>query len=119
MRYDALRADFYFRHLPSAWIFGTWGIIHLLLTGMLFYQFTETGYHTVVEGIGWRFPMLCILTAIFSGLANSSTSHSKTALVLSILAFVTIIFVGATVSHIYRSIKLHHPPRTVSEDYIN
>jgi len=97
--------------IATAWIFGTWGIIHLLLIGMLIYQFTETGYHTVVEGIGWRFPMLCVLTAIFSSLANSHSNHSSTSLVLSILAFVTIIFVGATVSHIYRSIKLHHPPK--------
>jgi hypothetical protein len=78
---------------------------------MLIYQFTEIGYHTVVQGIGWRFPMLCILTAIFSSLANAHSNHSSTSFVLSILAFVTIIFVGATVSHIYRSIKLHHPPK--------
>lgn len=94
-----------------AWIFGTWGLIHLLLIGMLFYQFTETGYHTVVEGIGWRFPLLCLMTAVFSSLSNSRSSHASTTFVLSILAFVTIIFVGATVSHIYRSIKLHHPPK--------
>lgn len=98
---------------PEPWIYGTWGIIHTLLIGLLFYQFTEIGYHTIIEGVGWRFPLLAILTAIYGGLSNSSSHDHTFSFVLSILAFVTILFVGATVSHIYRSIKIHHPPKTL------
>lgn len=98
---------------PEPWIYGVWGIIHTLLIGMLFYQFTEIGYHTVVEGIGWRFPLLCFLTALYGGLSNSSSSDAKVSFVMAILAFVIIMFVSATVSHIYRSIKIHHPPKTL------
>lgn len=95
---------------PEPWIYGVWGIIHALLLGMLIYQFSETGYHTVCKGIGWRFPLLCILTAVFGGLSNTHSNDGTVSFVTSILAFISIIFVGATVSHIYRDIKLHHPP---------
>lgn len=97
----------------SAWIYGVWGIIHALLIGMLVYQFSEIGYHTIIEGIGWRFPLLCFLTAVYGGLSNSQTTSNTWSFVMSILAFVTILFVSATVSHIYRSIKLHHPPKSL------
>lgn len=80
---------------------------------MLKHVFLLQGYHTVVQGIGWRFPLLCLLTAVYSTLSSSYANSKTTDFVISILAFVTIAFVGATVSHIYRSIKLHHPPKNL------
>ncbi len=37
---------------------------------MIIYQFTEAGSAHVVRGIGWRFPLLCILNAAYSGLSS-------------------------------------------------
>lgn len=38
-----------------------WSLVHLLLLGTMFYQFTERGKSIIVDSIGWRFAILGIL----------------------------------------------------------
>lgn len=40
-------------------------LIHLLLLGLIIYQFFPAGKRVIIDGIGWRFPLLAILNAIF------------------------------------------------------
>ncbi|KAK0548232.1 hypothetical protein OC846_004375 [Tilletia horrida] len=89
---------------PAPWIFVVWPIIHVLLLGALIYQFFPAGYGPVVETIGWRLPVLALLTSIYSGFAAGQ--HAQT--VNGILAFVTILLVAGLVSHIYRDLRIKH-----------
>ncbi|CEH11791.1 hypothetical protein CBOM_07188 [Ceraceosorus bombacis] len=102
---------------PEPWIFGTWAIIHILLIGLLVVQFTDVGHAPVIGGLGWRFPLLCVLNALYAGLssAHSSGHGSVSDFVWSLLAFIVMIFVAGSVSHIYRTIKVHYPAKTLLE----
>ncbi|KAN0064495.1 hypothetical protein ACQY0O_002123 [Thecaphora frezii] len=95
---------------PEQWLFGIWGIIHLLFLGMLIWQFSEQGSNHV-RGIGWRFPALCILNAIYAGLVTARGGESR---VYSILAFIVMLLIAGIVSHCYRSLKVHHGGRSNS-----
>ncbi|PWN47202.1 hypothetical protein IE53DRAFT_390658 [Violaceomyces palustris] len=90
---------------PEQWIFSVWPLIHFLFLGMIVYQFTQDGYNHIIKGIGWRFPGLCVLNAIYSWLY---TAHG--ARIYAILAFVVMLLIAGTVSHCYRSLKVHHTP---------
>lgn len=99
---------------PSRWIFGVWPFIHFLFLGMIIYQFTEAGSAHVVRGIGWRFPLLCILNAAYSGLSSAQLNahHDR---VYAIVAFVVMLLIAATVSHCYRSLKVHHTASNLAD----
>ncbi|CAD6889559.1 unnamed protein product [Tilletia controversa] len=94
---------------PAPWLFVVWPIIHALLLGALVYQFFPAGYGPVIETIGWRLPILALLTSIYSGFA--AAQHSQT--INSILAFVTILLVAGLVSHIYRDLRVKHENKNV------
>ncbi|GAA6003411.1 uncharacterized protein JCM10292_001574 [Rhodotorula paludigena] len=87
--------DTYFT--PEAWVFYTWTIIDVLLLGYVIYQFFD-GSHEVVHGVGWRFPLVGILNAIFVHVFV--TRHY-------IVAFIFAILVASTVSTIYYSLSAH------------
>ena len=38
-----------------------WSLVHLLLLGTMFYQFTERGKSIIIDSIGWRFAILGVL----------------------------------------------------------
>lgn len=97
---------------PESWIFGIWSVIHLGFFGMIIYQFTEGGYNHVIKGIGWRFPGLCVLNGIYSGLI---TAHDGNGRVYAILAFVVMLLIAGTVSHCYRSLKVHHTSNNLAD----
>ena len=40
-------------------------LIHLLLLGTIIYQFFDGGKQVIVDGIGWRLPLLAVLNAIY------------------------------------------------------
>ena len=40
-------------------------LIHLLLLGTIIYQFFEGGKEVIIDGIGWRFPLLAVLNAVY------------------------------------------------------
>lgn len=82
---------------------------------MLVYQFFEGGYHPIVEGVSWRFPLLCALTSLYSALVLSGNNnhHHKTQYVYGILAFVTMLLIAGVVSHIYRTIKVSYKSKNI------
>lgn len=43
-------------------------LIHLLLLGTIIYQFFDGGKQVIVDGIGWRLPLLAVLNAIYVNL---------------------------------------------------
>ena len=40
-------------------------LIHLLLLGTIIYQFFDGGKQVIIDGIGWRLPLLAVLNAIY------------------------------------------------------
>jgi len=83
---------------PSAWTFLIWSFIHFLLLGLVFYQFTNAGKVLIIDGVGWRFPLLAVLNAVYV----SVWAHGH-----YIVAFIFALFVSSAVSHIYYTIHKH------------
>lgn len=40
-------------------------LIHLLLLGTIIYQFFDGGKQVIIDGIGWRLPLLAVLNAVY------------------------------------------------------
>lgn len=53
---------------PAPWAFLIWSLIHILLLGTVIYQFFPAGKHTIIDAVGWRFPLLAVLNAIYINL---------------------------------------------------
>jgi len=92
---------------PEWWTFLIWSLIHLLLLGYIIYQFTDAGKETIIDGIGWRFPLLAVLNAIYVNVW--ARGHY-------IVAFIFALFVSSTVSHIYYVIKKYHKGETFADE---
>jgi hypothetical protein len=92
---------------PAYWTFFIWSLIHLLLLGFLIYQFTDAGKEVIVDGIGWRFPLLAVLNAIYVNVW--ARGHY-------IVAFIFALCVSSTVSHIYYLVKKHHKGRNLGDE---
>jgi len=84
---------------PSSWTFFIWSLVHFLLLGFIVYQFTDRGKEAIIDGIGWRFPLLAVLNAVYVGV----WAHGH-----YIVAFIFALWVSSSVSHIYYVIKKHH-----------
>jgi len=84
---------------PSSWTFFIWSLVHFLLLGFIVYQFTDRGKEAIIDGIGWRFPLLAVLNAVYVGV----WAHGH-----YIVAFIFALLVSSSVSHIYYVIKKHH-----------
>lgn len=84
---------------PASWAFLIWSLIHLLLLGTIFYQFTPEGKKVIIDGIAWRFAVLGVLNAAYVNLW--ATRHYA-------VAFILALCVSSTVSHIYYVIKKSH-----------
>jgi len=92
---------------PATWAFGIWSLIHLLLLGAIIYQFFPAGKRVIVDGIGYRFPLLAFLNAVYVNL----WAHQK-----YIFAFIFALLVSSTVSHIYYIIKKHHASENLNDE---
>ena len=79
-----------------------WSIIHLLLLGTMFFQFTNRGKEIIVDSISWRFALLGVFNSAFIFLW---IRHYY------ILSFAMSLFVSATVSQIYYVVKKNHGSR--------
>ncbi|EGN98822.1 hypothetical protein SERLA73DRAFT_181484 [Serpula lacrymans var. lacrymans S7.3] len=82
---------------PAPWAYFIWALIHLLLLGTIIYQFTRPGKQIIIDGLGWRFPMLGIINAMY---IYSWTIGEH----LYELFF--ILFVSSSVTYIYSIIKM-------------
>ncbi|EJD54287.1 hypothetical protein AURDEDRAFT_109989 [Auricularia subglabra TFB-10046 SS5] len=92
---------------PAWWAFYIWTVIHLLLLGFVIYQFFPDGKRVVVDGIGWRFPLLTVLNAVYINVWNRG--HY-------IVAFVFAILVSLAVSHVYYVVKRSHAPDSLNDE---
>lgn len=57
-------------------------LIHLLLLGTIIYQFFDGGKKVIIDGIGWRLPLLAVLNAVYVHVW--ATQHYVVAFVLSL-----------------------------------
>jgi len=92
---------------PAGYAFAIWSLIHLLLLGAIVYQFFDAGKRVIVDGIGWRFPLLAILQAIYVNV----WAHQH-----YIVAFIFALLVSSTVSHIYYIVKKHHASENLNDE---
>lgn len=92
---------------PSSWTFTIWSLIHLLLLGSLFYQFTDAGKKTLIDGVGWRLPLLIILNAVYVNVW--ARGHY-------IVAFIFALLVSSAVSHIYYVVKKDHKGQGLADE---
>ncbi|KAG0364858.1 hypothetical protein BC939DRAFT_482881 [Gamsiella multidivaricata] len=88
---------------PAAFTFYIWTLIHVLLGGMVIYQWFNDKVH---KAVGWHFVIVSIINAIW--LALWTAGHT-------FLAFVTLIFATGAVSFIYYRLKEQHAADTVAE----
>lgn len=95
---------------PAQWLFGIWPVINTLFFGLLFYQFTPHGGKVVTERLGWRFPALFVLNAIYNAL-YSFRGHW----VLNLLSFGVLCLVAGIVSHLYGSLRTGPESETLTE----
>ncbi|EIW85469.1 hypothetical protein CONPUDRAFT_135209 [Coniophora puteana RWD-64-598 SS2] len=90
------------------WVFGiSWSVIDLLLLGVVLYQFTPNGQRVVIDGIGWRFPALAVLNAIFVVLRAER---------VYIASFIFSLLIYACVTEIYYRLKKVHIPSSLGEE---
>jgi len=92
---------------PAPYAFAIWSLIHLLLLGYIVYQFTENGRKTIIDGIGWRFPLLAVLNVVY---VNVWTKGHY------IIAFIFALLVSSTVSHIYYVVKKYHAGEQINDE---
>ncbi|KAF8491543.1 hypothetical protein JB92DRAFT_3006028 [Gautieria morchelliformis] len=92
---------------PQAYAFGIWSLVHLLLLGAIVYQFFDEGKRIIIDGIGWRFPLLAVLNSIYVNLWGHQ---------YYILAFIFALLVSSTVSHIYYIVKKHHASENLNDE---
>ncbi|KAA1478122.1 hypothetical protein DENSPDRAFT_845319 [Dentipellis sp. KUC8613] len=92
---------------PAPWAFLIWSLIHVLLLGTIIYQFFPAGYRVIIDGIGWRLPLLGILNAIY---VNLWASHYY------VIAFIFALFVSSAITHIYYIVKKYHEPASITDE---
>jgi len=92
---------------PSIWAYGIWSLIHLLLLGLIIYQFFPSGKRTIIDGIGWRFPLLAVLNAVFLYVWAAQ---------YYIVAFIFALLVSSTVSHIYYIVRKYHVAENLNDE---
>jgi hypothetical protein len=101
---------------PAPMAFWVWSLIHLLLLGTMFFQFTERGKEIIVDSIGWRFALLGVFNTVY--IFFWSRHWYILAFVLSLYVDSSFVWrgangrlVSATVSQIYYIVKKNHSSR--------
>jgi len=92
---------------PAPYAFAIWSLIHLLLFGFIVYQFFDNGKKTIIDGIGWRFPLLAVLNLIYVNVW--AKGHY-------VVAFVFALMVSSSVSHIYYIVKKYHASENIGDE---
>jgi len=101
---------------PAPMAFWVWSLVHLLLLGTMFFQFTERGKEIIVDSIGWRFALLGVFNTVY--IFFWSRHWYILAFVLSLYVHLSFVrgdangrLVSATVSQIYYIVKKNHSSR--------
>ncbi|CAE6500719.1 unnamed protein product, partial [Rhizoctonia solani] len=88
---------------PTSYAFKIWPLIHLLWLGYIVYQFTDNGKKTVIDVMGWRFPAVAVLSAVY--LYVWAKGYYIAALVL-------INFASDCASKLHDTLREHHSSRS-------
>ncbi|KAH9935555.1 uncharacterized protein B0H18DRAFT_976228 [Fomitopsis serialis] len=92
---------------PAPWAFLIWSLIHVLLLGTIIYQFFDGGKQVIIDGIGWRLPLLAVLNVVY---VHLWAAHQY------IIAFVFALFVSSAVTHIYYVVKKYHESASIPDE---
>jgi hypothetical protein len=92
---------------PAPWANGIFNLVHLLLLFTCAYQFTAAGKAVIIDGISWRFPLLLVLNSIY---VNFWAKGSY------IIAFVFVLLLSSSVTHIYYVVKKYHLAESLGDE---
>jgi len=92
---------------PAPWANGIFNLVHLLLLFTCAYQFTAAGKAVIIDGISWRFPLLLVLNSIYVNFW--AKGHY-------IIAFVFVLLLSSSVTHIYYVVKKYHLAESLGDE---
>jgi len=81
---------------PAPFVFGVWGLIHLLLGGFVIYQFWESANEVVVDVVHWHFIIITLLNTLWLTLWENN---------YLILASVVVLFISFQISFVYHALQ--------------
>ncbi|CAG8789637.1 28073_t:CDS:2 [Gigaspora margarita] len=82
---------------PAPFVFGVWGLIHLLLGGFVIYQFWESANEVVVDVVHWHFIIITLLNTLWLTLW---TDEDPILLVKIVVVIALFILKGLSVAYI-------------------
>ncbi|CAG8506257.1 15610_t:CDS:2 [Acaulospora colombiana] len=91
---------------PAPYVFGVWGLIHLLLLGFIIYQFFPKADTVVVNGIHWHFLFIALLISLSQSLYDSD---------YLIIAWIILLIATVQASHVYFILKNRYPSDSTAE----
>ncbi|CAG8497551.1 7336_t:CDS:2 [Dentiscutata heterogama] len=77
---------------PAPFVFGVWGLIHLLLGGFVIYQFWDSANEVVTEVVHWHFICIALLNTLWLTLWENN---------YLILAVIVVLFISGQISFVY------------------
>ncbi|RHZ52893.1 hypothetical protein Glove_456g21 [Diversispora epigaea] len=89
---------------PAPYVYGVWGLIHLLLLGFVIYQFFAKKEEIILKGVGWNFIFIAILNGVSDKLYLSD--HL-------LFSWIGILTISSLVSQIYYRLR-NYPVHTCS-----
>jgi len=104
---DAYRSGKETYFTPAPYAFAIWSLIHLLLLGLIVYQFFPAGKRVIIDGISWRLPLLAVLNAIY---VNVWTRGHY------VVAFIFALLVSSAVTHIYYIVRRYHVAESLADE---
>lgn len=90
---------------PAIWVYALWPAIHILTLGTVIYQFFQKGKKVIVDGFGWRFPLLFILSSAYIALWTQKRY---------VPAFVLAFLVNGSVTHIFYVIRKKNTGKSIN-----
>ncbi|CAG8491665.1 5769_t:CDS:10 [Acaulospora morrowiae] len=91
---------------PASYVYGIWGLIHLLLLGFIIYQFFPKADGVVTDGIHWHFLFIALLISLSQSLYESD---------YLIISWIVTLLVASQVSYVYYTIKNKYPSNSLAE----
>ncbi|CAG8841103.1 8177_t:CDS:2, partial [Gigaspora margarita] len=80
---------------PAPFVFGVWGLIHLLLGGFVIYQFWDSANEVVVDVVHWHFVCIALLNTLWLTLWEND---------YLIFAAIVVLFISGQISYVYYSL---------------
>ncbi|CAG8497391.1 1164_t:CDS:2 [Diversispora eburnea] len=87
---------------PAPYVYGIWGLIHLLFLGFVIYQFFAKNEKIITENIGWNFINIAIVNSTGDILYQSD---------YLLFSWIATLVIFAIISFVYYRLKTHYPVR--------